>query len=67
MKTITLEIQNDSVVDKILWMLSHFKNDGVTIKDDSIEKSIQQSVNEINDIKQGKLKSRDAEEFLNEL
>ena len=67
MKTITLEIQNDSVVEKVLWMLNHFKNDGVIIKDTNIEESIKQSVNEINDIKSGKLQARDVEELLNEL
>lgn len=67
MKTITLEIQNDSVVEKVLWMLNHFKNDGVIIKDTNIENSIKQSVHEMNEIKSGKLKARDVEELLNEL
>ena len=67
MRTITLEIQNESIVEKLLWMLSHFKNDGVVIKENHIEKSIEQSVRELNEIKAGKLKARDVEELLNEL
>ena len=67
MKTLILEIENDNIVDKIIWMLSHFKNDGVTIKDNSIENSIKQSVYEINEIKNKNIKARDIEELLDEL
>ncbi|SFV61089.1 hypothetical protein MNB_SV-9-635 [hydrothermal vent metagenome] len=67
MKILTLEIQNDNIVDKIIWMLSHFKNDGVIIKDNTIEESIKQSVYEINQIKEGNIKARDIEELLDEL
>ena len=31
MKTITLHIKNESVAAKILWMLNHFKDDGIEI------------------------------------
>ena len=31
MQTITLNIQSDSLFDKIMWLLSHFKNDGMEI------------------------------------
>ena len=67
MRTIRLEIQNENIVDKLLWMLSHFKNDGVTIREDSIESSIKNSVDEMNEIKKGNLKARDIDELLNEL
>ena len=33
MKTLTLEIQNESIAEKVIWMLSHFKNDGVVVKE----------------------------------
>ncbi len=31
MQTITLNIQSDSLFDKIMWLLGHFKNDGIEI------------------------------------
>lgn len=67
MRTIRLEIQNENIVDKLLWMLSHFKNDGVVIKEDTLESSIEKSVHEMNEIKKGNLKAKDIKELLNEL
>ncbi len=37
--TITLNIQNEQLFDKILWLLSRFKNDGLEIITD-IQKNI---------------------------
>ena len=51
MRTITLEIQNDRVV----------------IKENNVEKSIEQTVVEMNEIKVGKLEARDVEELLKEI
>ena len=51
MRTLTLEIDNDNIIDKMIWILNHSKNDGVVIKDNSIEDSLRQSVYEINEIK----------------
>ena len=31
MKSLILNIQNDSVAEKVLWMLEHFKDDGLEI------------------------------------
>ena len=31
MKSITINIKDDSVVEKVTWMLNHFKEDGVEI------------------------------------
>jgi len=31
MKTITLHIKNERMASKILWMLNHFKDDGIEI------------------------------------
>ena len=31
MQTLTINIQNDTLVDKVIWLLEHFKNDGVEI------------------------------------
>ena len=31
MKTLTINIQNESLAEKVLWMLEHFKSDGLEI------------------------------------
>ena len=72
MRTLTLEIQDKTIADKILWMLQHFKNDGLVIRQedestDDLKESIQQSVHEINMIHNGTLKAKPVEDLLNAL
>ena len=31
MKSLVINIKDDTMVDKVLWMLEHFKNDGLEI------------------------------------
>lgn len=31
MQSLTINIQNESLVEKVLWLLDHFKNDGLEI------------------------------------
>ncbi len=31
MQTLTINIQNDTLTEKVLWLLEHFKNDGLEI------------------------------------
>ncbi|MEO1953448.1 MAG: hypothetical protein ABGW74_01945 [Campylobacterales bacterium] len=31
MQTLTINIQNETLVDKVVWLLEHFKNDGLEI------------------------------------
>ncbi|MBN2965296.1 hypothetical protein JWV37_10925 [Sulfurospirillum sp. T05] len=31
MQTVTINIQNETLAKKVLWMLEHFKNDGLEI------------------------------------
>ena len=31
MQTLTVNIENDTLVDKVVWLLEHFKNDGLEI------------------------------------
>ncbi len=31
MQTLTINIQNESLTEKVLWMLEHFKDDGLEI------------------------------------
>lgn len=72
MKTYTLDIKNEKIIDKVLWMLNHFKDDGVIVREvDNVQidvkTSIKQSINEINMIKEGKLKAKPVEDLLNAL
>ena len=70
---LAINIQNESIADKVLWMLKHFKNDGVEVLelDSTYEKevlnSFQTGLKEINAIKDGRLKSRPIQELLDEL
>ncbi|MEK6659046.1 MAG: hypothetical protein AABY36_05135 [Campylobacterota bacterium] len=69
MKTLTLEIKDETIADKIVWMLQHFKNDGLVIREseatDNLKASIKQSVDELNMVKSGKLRAKPVEELLN--
>ena len=72
MKKYTLEIQNELVAEKVLWMLKHFQDEGISIKEnntnnDKLKNSLEQSVRELNQIKQGKLEATLIEDLLNEL
>jgi len=33
MKQLVLNVYNEAIMDKLLWMLEHFKNDGVEIEE----------------------------------
>lgn len=69
---VAVNFENETIAQKVLWMLEHFKNDGVEVikldtADDEIINNFKDGLTEINLIKQGKLNSRAVEEFLNEL
>ncbi len=69
---IAVNFQNESIAQKVLWMLEHFKNDGVEVikldnTDDEIINSFKTALDEIKLINQGKLSSRPVQDFLNEL
>ncbi len=44
--TITLNISNKQLFDKILWFLSHFKNDGLEISIENTQNIIQKQEKE---------------------
>ncbi len=74
MNTLILEIKNEAITDKILWMLEHFKADGLVIKEQAkspqnldIKKSMTQAVNELNMIKSGDLQAKPIEDLLSVL
>jgi len=65
MNTLTLEIEDRTIADKIIWLLQHFKSDGS--EQTNIEKSISQAVNEVNMIKNGNLQAKPIDDLLNAL
>ncbi len=68
---IAVNFQNETIAQKVLWMLEHFKNDGVEVvkldnANDDIINNFKDGLKEISLLKQGKLTSRPVQEFLNE-
>ena len=69
---VAVNFQNETIAQKVLWMLEHFKNDGVEVikldnTDDEIINSFKDGLEEIKLVKQGELNSRPVQEFLDEL
>ena len=69
---VALRFENEDVAQKVLWMLDHFKDDGVEVielddKDEEIIQNFKNGLTELNQVLDGKSKSRSVEEFLNEL
>jgi len=69
---IAVNFQNETIAQKVLWILEHFQNDGVEVikldnTDDEIINNFKNGLNEVNLVKQGKITSRPIQEFLNEL
>ena len=69
---VAVNFQNETIAQKVLWMLEHFKNDGVEVikldnTDDEVINNFKDGLNEIHLINQGELNSRPVKEFLNEL
>jgi len=69
---IAVNFQNETIAEKVLWILEHFQNDGVEVikldsSDDEIIHSFKDGLKELNLVKQGKLTSRPIQDFLNEL
>ena len=69
---IAVNFENENIAQKILWMLGHFKNDGVEVislddTDEQIINNFKEGLKEIELINKGKLNSKPIQEFLNEL
>jgi len=69
---IAINFQNEIIAQKVLWMLEHFKNDGLEVikvdsDDNRIINNFKEGLKEIKQIKEGKISSRPVQEFLNEL
>lgn len=48
MQHLTLHIENESIIDNLLWMLKHFENDGVKVEKNNL-KTEQSSIVEYTD------------------
>ncbi len=69
---IAVNFKDELIAQKVLWILQHFKNDGVEIiklddTDGEIINNFKEGLHEIELINKGELTSRSAKEFLNEL
>ena len=69
---IEINFQNETIAQKILWMLEHFKNDGLEVikvdsDDNRIINNFKEGLKEIKQIEEGKISSRPVQEFLNEI
>lgn len=72
MTRLNVEIKDSSIAERILWMLQHFKNDGVLIErldydDIDVKASIKTSLIELQQVKNGTIKPQSARDFLSEL
>jgi len=69
---VAVNFQDETIAQKVLWMLEHFKNDGVEVikldsSDDTVIDNFRDALKEIKLVEQGKLASRPVQDFLNEL
>lgn len=74
MKELTIQIENDSVAEKLMWMLKHFHSEGVSIKETTqstiqsdVEASLANAVDELNRIKEGTLHAKTVQDLLRAL
>ena len=69
---VTINFANEDIAQKVLWILNKFKNDGVEIistddSDNVVLKNFKEGLQELKLVKEGKIKAKDAQEFLDEL
>jgi hypothetical protein len=69
---VAINFKNETIAQKVLWILEHFKNEGVEIiklddEDDEIINNFKDGLKEVHLIEQGKLNSKPIKDFLNEL
>ncbi len=69
---VALNFRDESIAQKVLWLLEHFKNDGVEViplddSDTEIIANFKEGLDELALIREGKLASRNVQELLDEL
>jgi len=68
---IAVNFENNLIAEKVLWILEHFKNDGVEVikldnTDTEILDNFREGLVELKNIQNGKDSSRAVEDFLDE-
>ncbi len=70
---LNINIPNENIANKVLWLLEHFKSDGVEVRKLSNENertildNFTKSIKELKSIKKGNTASRPVEDLLDEL
>ncbi len=69
---IAVNFQNDTIAQKVIWMLDRFKDDGVEVitlddSDEMIVKNFREGLDELKEIHKGNIQTRAAHEFLHAL
>ena len=69
---IAVNFQDETIAQKVLWMLEHFKGDGVEVikldtSDTQVINNFKEGMQEVHLIEKGKLTSRPVQDFLNDL
>ena len=69
---IAVNFQNDTIAQKVMWMLDRFKDDGVEVitlddSDELIVQHFQEGIDELKEIQKGNIQTQSAHEFLHAL
>jgi hypothetical protein len=69
---VAIKFHNETIAKKILWILQHFKDDGIEIiefenLDDEVINNFKEGLQEVKLIQQRKIDAKLAKDFLNEL
>lgn len=69
---IAVNFQNDTIAQKVMWMLDCFKDDGVEViplddSDEMIVRHFQEGLDELKEIQKGNIQAQSAREFLHAL
>ncbi len=69
---ISINFKDESIAQKVLWLLERFKDDGVEIikiddSDSEVIDNFKEGIKELDLIDMGKIKPKEVEDFLNEL
>ncbi len=70
---LNINIPNENIANKVLWLLEHFKSDGVEVKklsnvnERTILDNFTKNIEELKSVQKGNTASRPVEDLLNEL
>jgi len=70
---LSVNIENDTIAQKVLWMLEHFKSDGVQVvklnnkNEATVLSGFKDGLSELKSVQDGSLQSRPMQDLLDEL